>query len=184
MTHKLPQLLTLILTCLLSPVSLLAHDFEATNSDGITIYYNKLSDTECAVTYYGSDYSSTAYSGAITIPASVFYAGTTYSVTSIDDYAFMRCASLSSIALPNSITAIGRNAFRDCTTLTSISLPNSISSIGDFALYNCISLSSITLPNAISSIGKNAFWCCESLTSVTLPNSLTTIGSGAFSQCI
>ena len=59
-----------------------AHDFEV---DGI--YYNITDDVNktVEVTYkgsYSSEYSN-EYSGAVNIPASVTYNGTTYSVTSI-----------------------------------------------------------------------------------------------------
>lgn len=61
MTHKLINLLAFVLFCILSPITLLAHDFEAKNADGVTIYYNQISDTECAVSYYGTDIYSMKY---------------------------------------------------------------------------------------------------------------------------
>ena len=52
------------------------------------------------------------------------------SVTSIGDYAFSGCRSLTSISIPSSVTRIGGSAFCDCSSLTSISIPNSVTSIG------------------------------------------------------
>ncbi len=66
------------------------------------------------------------------------------SVTSIGDYAFSNCSSLTSITIPNSVTSIGQGAFSSCTGLTSITIPNSVASIGDWAFYECTSLTSIT----------------------------------------
>ena len=84
--------------------------------------------------------------------------------TTISDYAFYNCKSLTSIVIPNSVTSIGDEAFYNCSSLTSIVIPNSVTSIGDEAFYNCSSLTSITIPNSVTSIGSKAFGSCNSLT--------------------
>ena len=66
-----------------------------------------------------------------------------YSVTTIDDYAFYGCDSLTSIVIPNSVTEIGYGAFYDCIDLTSIVIPNSVTSIGDVAFCNCWRLTDV-----------------------------------------
>ena len=84
-----------------------------TKIDGI--YYVLDSSTKTAsVTYTGtstnSNYnpSSKAYTGSITIPATITAPGDgkTYSVTSIGEYAFCACTGLTSINIPNSVTII------------------------------------------------------------------------------
>ena len=45
-----------------------------------------------------------------------------------------------SFVIPNGVTSIGNYAFRDCTSLTSVKIPNSVTSIGEFAFYDCTSL--------------------------------------------
>ncbi len=61
---------------------------------------------------------SETLSGSIEIPSAVTYKGTSYSVTSIGDYAFYKCSSLTSIAIPASVTSIGYSAFYGCSSLT------------------------------------------------------------------
>ena len=105
------------------------------------------------------------------------------SVTSIGDYAFYECSSLTSITIPESVTSIGENAFRNCYALASITIPNSVTSIGESAFYGCSSLTSVTIGNSVTSIGWYAFYGCSSLTSVTIGESVTSIGSSAFRDC-
>ncbi|MBQ8659097.1 MAG: leucine-rich repeat domain-containing protein [Clostridia bacterium] len=87
-------------------------------------------------------------------------------VTSIGNYAFSHCSSLTSITISNSVTSIGRDAFAYCSSLTSITIPNSVTSIGEYAFYNCESLTSIEIPNSVTSIGRDAFSRCSSLTRI------------------
>ena len=104
-------------------------------------------------------------------------------ITSIGDYAFYECSSLTSVTIGNSVTSIGDYAFEDCISLTSITIPNSVTSIGERAFYNCGSLTSVTIGNSVTSIGKYAFYGCSILTSITIPNSVTEIGYYAFYGC-
>jgi len=135
--------------------------------------------------------------GAITIPDSVTsigdwaFVGCTSltnvtignSVTSIGEYAFYECTSLSSVIIGNSVTSIGVSAFYKCTSLSSVTIGNSVTSIGDWAFVGCASLSSVNIPDSVTSIGELAFEGCTSLSSVNIPDSVTSIGSRAFSVC-
>ncbi|MDE7395568.1 MAG: leucine-rich repeat domain-containing protein [Clostridiales bacterium] len=80
-------------------------------------------------------YIPKAISGAVTIPNTI---------TSIRDFAFSYCSSLTSITIPQGVTSIGNVAFSDCSSLTKITIPQSVTSIGDFAFSDCSSLTSIT----------------------------------------
>ncbi|MBR2476335.1 MAG: leucine-rich repeat domain-containing protein, partial [Bacteroidaceae bacterium] len=177
--------LNLLLLVLFSAISLNinAYDFEAVNSDGTTIYYEILSETDLTVEVtYRSSYANYD-SGDINIPSSVSYNGEIYSVTSIGMSAFSNCSGLTSITIPNSVTSIGEEAFYGCTGLTSITIGDSVTSIEDDAFRNCSGLTSITIPNSVTSIGNSAFYNCSGLTSITIPNSVTSIGNSAFNSC-
>ena len=166
----------LLMVALLTTIATHAYTFKSGD-----LYYNTTSDNTVEVTYQKFQ-SESNYQGltTATIPETVTYNGTTYSVTSIGNYAFEHCTSLTSIILPNSVTSIGARAFGGCSALTSITLPNSVTSIGSWAFYNCSSLTSITIPNSVTTIGDYAFRYCASLTSITIPNSVTSIGNYAF----
>ena len=129
-------------------------------------------------------------------------------VTSIGNYAFYKCTSLTSREIPNSVTSIGTDAFDSCTILTSItfgessqltsignwafgsckslksiSIPEGVTTICDYAFTNCTILTSIELPNSVTSIGRNAFYNCSNLTSIEIPDSITSIDISVFNNC-
>ena len=170
------------IAALLCSLTANAHDFEV---GGIYYTITSSADLTVKVTYRGnySDSYSNEYSGAVTIPSTVTYNSKSYSVTSIGNYAFYECSSLTTIILPEGVTSIGERAFSGCSSLTSITLPDGMTSIEYCAFSGCSSLTSITLPEGVTSIGEWAFSDCSSLTSITLSESVTSIGNGAFEDC-
>ena len=149
------------------------------------IWYKLTAETrEAEVTFKGDDpFQSMWYSGSITIPATVTYDGVAYSVTSIGNYAFYGCTSLTATTIPEGVTSIGEDAFWSCSSLTAITIPEGVTSIGNSAFEGCRSLTSITLPEGVTSIGGWAFQSCTSLTAITIPEGVTSIGWGTFSGC-
>ena len=87
------------------------------------------------------------------------------------------------IKFDGDVTTIGEYAFNWCDSLTSVTIPDSVTTIGGFVFNCCSSLTSVTIGNSVTTIGEWAFVACYSLTSITIPDSVTTIGDGAFADC-
>ena len=105
------------------------------------------------------------------------------SVTSIWDYAFHTCTSLTSVTIPDSVTSINTYAFEFCSSLTGVTIGNGVTSIGAYAFRFCASLINVTIPDSVTSINTYAFESCTGLTSVTIGNGVTSIGNSAFRSC-
>ena len=105
-------------------ISASAYDFEVDS-----IYYDISSEAnkEVSVTYKTNDYKS--YSGVVNIPTSVSYNGETYTVKSIEDFAFYNCSKLQIVTIPNSVTTIGFYAFYNCTNLSSLTVGSGVKNI-------------------------------------------------------
>ena len=175
-----------------------AYSFSAVAPSGQTLYYNITSamipgmPQKVAVTYPGtsSDTPWSGYStinGNLTIPSTVTYNGTTYTVTEIGDYAFKGCflsGSQRTLTLPNTLTRIGHYAFNGCVAFGgTLTLPSTITEIGTYAFQNCRFSDVLTLPAALTEVSDWSFAGCSYVTSVSFPTNITRIGNHAFDNC-
>ena len=125
-----------LLTCTMLLLVAMAAGAETISDVTIgNLVYSLDTDTKVAtVTGYDSSNKPTD----VVIPNTIEYGGKNYSVTTIGQWAFVRCSSLASIDIPNSVKTIGERAFSHCTSLASVNIPNSVTTIGEGAFNKCI----------------------------------------------
>lgn len=117
--------------------------------------------------------------GAVEIPATL--GG--YPVTGIQMQAFIECASLKSVSMPESMTWIGDSAFAGCTGLEQVEFSPNLTAIGSKSFYSCSDLTSVVVPDKVTSIGSLAFFGCLKLESITVPAGITTLASSFVYGC-
>ena len=101
-------------------------------------------------------------------------------MTSIGDYAFYDCYSLTDVVIPDSVTSIGISALQNCVALTRVTIGNSVTSIGINAFQNCVALTGVAIPDSVTSIGSGAFTNCYSMASATIGNGVTSLEGFSF----
>ena len=75
-----------------------------------------------------TDISANAFNGCSALAYVTFSENS--KLTTIRDSAFLGCAKITDITLPDTVTTIGANAFKGCNNLDSISIPYNVTSIG------------------------------------------------------
>ena len=114
-------------------------------------------------------------------------------MTSLGDWCFSDCSSLTSITIPNSVTSLGERCFSGCSSLTSITIPNSITSLEDGCFAGCSSLERMVV-DAANSVYDSREDCNAIIHTSTnelvagcknsqIPNSVTSLGYYCFGDC-
>ncbi len=93
------------------------------------------------------------------------FTGNTYQIY---ERAFYENDTITGVTIPSSVTSIGEYAFSSCSSLTNITFEDNsqLESIGSRAFYNCNSLTSITISSSVTSIGSYAFQYCHKLVEI------------------
>ena len=91
--------------------------------------------------------------------------------------------SIKKASIGDGATSIGQYAFYDCESMTAVTIPDSVASIGQYAFRGCKSLTGITIPSKVTVINNHTFAFCSSLTGVVIPASVTRIDEYAFFYC-
>lgn len=124
------------------------------------VYYVKLSTDNVGV---ANPNKSSFYKGDIVIPEIVKYNNKTYTVTSIENFAFMGSEGLTSVTLPKTITIIGDRSFSGCMGLTTFVIPENVTIIGYDAFYGSNNIKDIYIPKSVTTICSRAFSGLERL---------------------
>ena len=81
------------------------------------------------------------------------------------------------------VTAIDERAFFKSQTITSIWTGDSVSKIGDYAFYNCVALTKAVLGKNLTSISSYAFENCTALRELDIFGKVTSAGFYTFRDC-
>ena len=84
------------------------------------------------------------------------------------------------VVIPDGVTSIGDFAFQNCESLTAVKIADSVTSIGNFAFWGCGALASVYIPDGVTSIGNGAFQTCDALAAINIPESVMHLGRCAF----
>ena len=115
-------------------------------SIGSSAFYNCYSLTSVTIPNSVTSIEVWAFDGCSGLTSMVVESGNTKYDSRNNCNAIIETATNTLIAgcqttiIPNSVTSIGDYAFSGCTSLTSITIPNSVTSIGDRAFLGCQSL--------------------------------------------
>jgi hypothetical protein len=165
----LTVLLTFTLFIAVPPVAVhAAVDDEFTDS-GSGLKFKVLTEDSTAKTgtvmVEQGGYTETSY----TIPTTVTTnGGITYTVTTIANFAFQNCSTLSAISIPDSVTTIDLYAFSG-TSISAVTIPAGVSKILDSAFSECSKLTAVTFKGVTPPEIANSVFFNNTATTITIP---------------
>ena len=147
-------------------------------------------------------------SGDLTIPSTVTYNGTTYTVTLIPNYAF-EGLTISGVSIPGTVESLGERAFGDCHKLAKITFEESTLPLtlvygyyGSFQYCDAdkqviinrdvnpsdgcpfyANVTSAVIGGKATTVADHLFHGQGKMTSINIGNSVTSIGNYAFYDC-
>lgn len=133
--------------------------------------------------FFTDSYYPSQTGAADAVPATLSRVELTAPCSSLANYAFNGCTSLTEIILPPTLETIGSRAFSGCTGLTSLVLPDTVTTLGTYGFVGCTGLESIRLSAKLQQIPYECFADCTALAEITIPDGVTAIDYGAFRNC-
>lgn len=121
--------------------------------------------------------------GTLTVPPSVVYENTAYTVTAIGNSAFADCRRLVALLIPTTVKAIGREMARGCSALKIVELGDGLTELGDEAFVGCSSLEKVVLSDGLATVPRRAFYGDSSLREIHLGKATASVGTQAFDGC-
>lgn len=139
---------------------------------GVVFTFDAQTNTYCVTDYQGNE-------SEIVIPS--IYKG--FTVSSIGEFAFCECKTITTVKLPSTVVSIDSAAFMHCSSLKSVTFGNDTKKIGNSAFAYCSLLENIKLPSFLAEIGQEAFAHCTSVYEINIPDTVISIGESAFRNC-
>ena len=163
-------------------------DFDTPITNDMTLYARWTASGKCGVG--GNDLTWTLDdSGTLTISGSGAMAD--YEDTDKQPWANQR-SSINKVVIGDGVTSIGQYAFALCKSLSEITIPAKVERIGEYAFYDCYDynnhsggLKTVTFAenSRLTTIEEHAFYRCRYLEKIEIPASVTSIGGYAFNSC-
>lgn len=142
--------------------------------------------------YGSSEVTVKEYTGNgrdITLPSTVTYMDTEYTITAVGSNVLEKFAGVDGIDLtvtiPEGYTTIKGEAFKNCYGLKTITIPGSVTAINYNAFDGCKDLAAVTFEDGENSLtfGNTVFNNCAALNSLALPARVSNIGAGMVQGC-
>ncbi len=102
-------------------------------------------------------------------------------VTTIGDYAAMRCNELTTLTIPESVSSIGTRAFANCPKLATVTVAGTVEQLPDGVFEACGGIKSLNLEKLANctEIGQWALAECNGITALVLPPNSEAMEQGA-----
>ena len=190
---------SIILPSRLTEINLTRYSVNGTEVDTVNVndaFYGCTSLSEINISSANKTYKSVdgiiySYDGKTLLYAPLTKSGSvkvSEGVQTISPGAFVGCALVDKVELPNTMNYVGECAFYN-TNISSVTFKGSNLgtgvTVGKYAFRGCTALSDLTLEagSRITTISEGAFMDCTSIPAISLPTSLKTIGKDAFRNC-
>lgn len=104
-------------------------------------------------------------------------------IKNIGNGAFLGCAKITTIAIPNTLETVGSSVFAHCYSLKTIDVPEIFYEQSVYGFNECNSITSVNVPEGAESLADNIFRGCDGIKTVIVSSTVKTIGSNAFGGC-